>query len=47
MRFIFCDKYINTDADFKQVESDIFDAVLYFHGYHDCNGYKNWESHLE
>lgn len=47
MGFIFCNKYINTDTDSKQVECEIYNAILYFYGYYDLNGYENWESHLE
>lgn len=46
MGFIFCDKNINTDANFKKVECDIYDATPYFHDYHNYNGYKNWVSNL-
>lgn len=41
MQFIFCDKSINTGANFQQVEGDIYVTVSYFHGYHDRNGYEN------
>lgn len=41
MGFILCDKYINTDIDFKQVECDVYDVVLYFHSEHDRNDYEN------
>lgn len=47
MGVIFYSKYINNDADFKQVKHDIYDTLQYFCDFHDCNGYKNWKRHLE
>lgn len=46
MEFIFCEQYINTNTDFKQVEHDIYDVFLDFHGLH-RKGYEDWKGHLE
>lgn len=47
MEFIFCGYYINTDRDFKQVKHVIYKSVLVFHGFNECSGYEDWDSHLE
>lgn len=26
---------------------DIYNSVLYLYGFNDCNGYEDWESHME
>ena len=39
--------YINTDADEKEVEHDMYTIVSHFWGSHDRYGYKEWENHLE
>jgi len=47
MRFYFCESYINTDVDEKEVESDIYAAILYFLGFSGQDGYEKWQNHLE
>ena len=42
-----CGSYINTDADEKEVEQDMYMAVPHFWGSHNRYGYEEWESHLE
>ena len=42
MGFYFCGKYIYTDGDEKEVERDMYAALLYSWGYHD--GYEKLES---
>jgi len=41
MKFYFCERYINTDADDKKVERDMYTAILYFRGSNDHYGYEN------
>lgn len=41
MGFILCRKYIKTDANFKQVEHDIYDIVLDLCSLHERNGYED------
>lgn len=38
-------KCIDTDGDFKQVEHDIYNAVIYFYGLNEHNDHEDWESH--
>jgi len=45
--FYFCGRYIHTDGDEKDVERDIYAALLYFWGSDDRDGYEKWESNLE
>ena len=40
MKFYFCERYINTDADDKKVERDMYTAILYFRGSNDHYGYE-------
>ena len=47
MGFYFCARYINTDADEKKVERDMYAALSYFRGSNDHVGYEEWESNLE
>ena len=43
MEFYFCGKYIYTDSDEKEVERDMYAALLYFRGSNDHDGYEKWE----
>jgi len=45
MGFYFCGQYINTDADEKKVERDMFKAVPHFLGSNDRYKYE-WEKQL-
>jgi len=47
MKFYFCEQYINTEADDKEVERDMYAALLCFQGSDDQCGYEKWESNLE
>ena len=47
MTFYFCGRYIRTKGDPKQVENDMYDAVLIFQGSYDLYGYEAWKSNLE
>jgi len=47
MRFYFCDLYIYTDGDPKEVERDMHVSISYFRGSYDHYGYEKWENHLE
>jgi len=47
MGFYFCDRYINIDADDKDVERNMYAAILNFWGSNDHIGYENWENDLE
>ena len=47
MAFYFCGRYINIDADEKEVEQDMFTVVLHFWGSSDRYGYEVWENHFE
>jgi len=40
MGFYFCDRYINTNADDKEVERDMYAAILYFWDSNDHIGYE-------
>ena len=45
MGFYFYGRYINIDADDKNVERDMYAALSYFR--HSHNGYEKWENNLE
>jgi len=47
MKFYFCGRYINTDADDKKVERGLYAAITFFRGSSDHYEYENWENHLE
>jgi len=47
MRFYFCDKYIYTDGDEKEIERDMYAALSYFWSFYHQHGYEKWENHLE
>ena len=47
MRFYFCDRFINTDADEKKVKQDMYAALSYFRGSNDHIEYEEWESNFE
>jgi len=38
--FFFCGKYINTDADGKKVEQDMYATIPYYRGSNDHDGYE-------
>jgi len=40
MKFYFCGRYINTNADDKEVERDMCAAIPYFRGSNDHDGYE-------
>ena len=42
MKFYFCERYINIDAEDKKVEQDMHAAIPYFRGYNDHDGYEEW-----
>jgi len=41
MKFYFCERYINTDADDKKVEQDMNAAIPYFRGFSDHYEHEN------
>jgi len=41
MGIYFCDIYINTDTDEKEVERDMYAAILYFQGSNDHIGIRS------
>ena len=41
MRFYFCEKYIYTDGDEKEVERDMHAALLYFRDFYDQDDMKS------
>ena len=47
MGFYFCGRYINIDAEDKEVERDMYATLPYFQGSNDHDGYEKWENHLE
>ena len=47
MGFYFCVSYINTDADDKKVEQDMYAAIPYFGGFDDHYRYEKWKNNLE
>ena len=47
MKIYFCEKYINTEADDKKVERDMYATLTCFQGFDDQYGYEKWESNLE
>ena len=47
MGFYFCDKYIYTDGDEKEVERDMYATLSYFRGFNDQDGCEKWENQLE
>lgn len=42
MGFYFCGRYIYTDGNPKQVEHDMYEGVLNFHGFDDRCGYEDY-----
>ena len=46
MAFYFCGRYINIDADEREVKHDMFTTVPHFWGSSDRYGYE-WKNHLE
>ena len=47
MKFYFCERYINADANDKEVEWDMYAAISYFWSFNDHYGYENWKNHHE
>jgi len=47
MKFYFCGKYINTEADDKEVKRDVYAALSCFRGSDDQYEYEKWESNLK
>ena len=47
MKFYFYEKYINTEADDKEVEWDMYADLSYFRGSNDQYGYEKWENNLK
>jgi len=47
MGFYFCGRYINTDADDKNVERDMYAVIPYFRGSENHIGYEMWENDPE
>jgi len=47
MGFYFCGRYINTDADEKKVERDMYAALTCFRGSNDHIGHAEWERKFE
>jgi len=47
MRFYICGYYIYTDGDEKDVERNMYAALLYFQGSNDHDEYEKWKNQLE
>ena len=47
MNFYFSEKYINTEADDKKVERNMYVTIPYFRGSDNQYGYEKWESNLK
>ena len=47
MGFYFYGRYINTDANDKKVEHDMYAAIMYFQSSNDYTGYEKWENDFE
>ena len=47
MTFYFCGRYINIDADEREVKQDMFTVAPHFWGSSDRYRYEEWENHLE